>query len=103
MYGNAAPSNQPRRSHGQLITRRGIVSARYTLGRSIAPCLPSAQAERWVRIFPVCRLPVRFRTCLRRERDRQAQTGARHRRVDDLRLFDVGDGRAVRREYPVFG
>jgi len=36
VYGNAAPSNQPPRSHGQLITRRGIVPARYTLGRCIA-------------------------------------------------------------------
>ncbi len=42
------------------------------------PCPPSAHPGRWVRIFPVCRLPARFRT----------QTGARHRQVDDRGLLD---------------
>jgi len=64
-------------------------------------CLPSAQAERWVRIFPVCRLPVRFRTCLRRERDRQAQTGARHRQVEDLGLLDETRSLDMRGVWPL--
>jgi len=38
----------------------------------------TGQRPRCVRIFPVCRLPVRVRT----------QTGARHRQVDDFGLID---------------
>ena len=79
-----------RRTGSQITRRRPIAERRATDALQLAgyarrgaraPYLPSAQAGRWVRIFPVCCLPGRFRTCLRRERDRQAQTGARHRQV----------------------
>jgi len=62
-------------------TATGTPPAGCGLGPARGTCLPSAQARRWVRIFPVCRLPVRFRT----------QTGARHRQVDDLPPLDEGD------------
>jgi hypothetical protein len=42
--------------------------------RARAPCLPSAQAGRWVRIFPVCR--------------------GRHRQVNDLGPLDEGVDRS---------
>jgi hypothetical protein len=63
--------------HGRAVRVRGRQAP--ICRRHRQACLSSPQTERWVRIFPVRRLPVRFR----------AQTGARHRQVDDLRLFDV--------------
>jgi hypothetical protein len=84
-----AMRDDPLQRKRQRVPRRRAVRS----GRPEAPvcprhrqaCLPSAQAERWVRIFPVCRLPVRFRT----------QTGARHRQVDHpgLPVCRVGTGR----------
>ncbi len=51
-----------------MITLRWILLAGYAPVWARALCLPSAQAERWVRLFPVCH--------------------ARHRQVDDLALIN---------------
>jgi hypothetical protein len=53
------------------LAHTGTPPAGCALGPARGPCLPSAQAERWVRIFPVCR--------------------ARHRQVDHLGLLDEGE------------
>ena len=63
-----------RSSRGRAVPVRAPDEARVESGSAAAasggPCAHAGQSPRWVRIFPVCR---------------------RHRQVDDLRLFDVGD------------